>query len=183
MHLGQDGGHFFASHHEQLKRLTRIEKASQTIWNEFNQLPPTLQSAAVMGVELPCEENVVPLVSTMRRLVYEITGRDPWAIAELGPEIQKWPEKLGAIDRAKEALTSLSSESSQQRRHAAGRKAQFAQIAKSIWEECAGRTAPKAPSPSKERGSFYAFLADLIALAGKDWSVKRVMTAYRKTAD
>lgn len=181
IHLGQDGGHFFINLTEQIERLSRINKATRTIWNEFNQLPLSAQSAANLEVDLPVGEEVVPLIYLLRKLSYEMTGSDPWAFGADFPDLDQWPAKLGALDRAKAALTHEVPASTQQTYHKSGRKAQLARIAVIIWEECAARTAPSSPSPSNKAGSFYAFLDDLIAISGQKWGVERVMTAYKKS--
>ena len=178
--LGRDSS-YFVGHNEQLERLMRIEKAVHTLWHEYAQLPNSVQSATWHDVEFPLKESIAPMVLLLRRLVYEMTGNDPWPDGTEYLGFDHWPSKHGALEQAKAILTKLPDENPQQRKHRANDKAFLARIAVLIWEECTGKQAPSSPSASKKKGSFHAFVADLIELAGYDWGVKRVMSAYRKT--
>ncbi|MGK7652424.1 hypothetical protein ACSQ76_08415 [Roseovarius sp. B08] len=170
---------------EERRRLRAIEQAAHTLWTEFDNLPARVKGAMESGTSYDAG-SIAALPYLFRQVLYELTGSDPWAgVSGENCAVKPLPETDGALKRGARALSGERPESAQQRASKANEKIKLARLAVMIWEECSGKTAPRSPSESSARGSFYAFLDDLIDWSGLKWgnkkaSVKRVMSAYNR---
>lgn len=172
---------FFVDEKDQRLKLRELRTSIETLVRIYPELAPTISRTMNVNCDYPSDDGLAPVTSLIRKLAYEFLGIDPCATYTTPKGIEPWPDKVGSIQDAEEALSKLKPLNSQMKANEAEQKAHMAWTAVLVWEECSGKTAPTSPSPSEKAGSFFSFLADLIQLSGKDWGVERVMSAYQKS--
>lgn len=151
-----------------LERLDKIESLTNQLWTEYHALPLTVRG-----------HQTEDLWRRIMEITYDLTGKTPVVHADMKFQStfdRGMPRKKGILALMRERAASFFKMHHNQRENEFPQKVQLVQHANDLWVRYARKKPPLKPS----NGSYYKFIAAMIEIAGKEWSVDKTVEAYRK---